>query len=206
MIRSAMRGLLRGRLQETTANQWDDGRLNILLDQGVLDVQKRLVAVDPEAIKVQDVADLVAAQDFYQLPPETWTVMKVETSADGVTYTALDRLTDRQADAGDTGWVLFSSGYIRLSPVPSTSVHDGLRLSHVPGLRMGADDALCGLPDHLQMVAIKCAQKFALAETGEPTDRLENEIASDLNQLQLYHNGAAQPVRFEVDFLHEYDT
>ena len=205
MNRLKMRTLLRRRLQEDVPDRWQESDLNELLDQGVLDVQKRLVAIDPEAVKATDIADIVSGQDFYELPPETWTVVCVETSSDGVTYTPLDRLTDRQADAGDYGFVLHSSRYLRLSPPPSASVVAGLRLTHIPGLRMGEDSALCGLPDSLHMTAVKCAQKLALAEVGEPTDRIETEISADLNLLQLFHTPASQPTRFEVDFQHDYD-
>jgi hypothetical protein len=205
MNRLKMRTLLRRRLQEDTPDRWQNEDLNELLDQGVLEVQKRLLAIDPEAVKATDVADTVGGQDYYALPPETWTVVKVETSQDGARYTPLDRLTDHQADAGDAGFVLHSSGYIRLSPAPSASVVGGLRLTHVPGLRMGEDGANCGLPDSLHMTAVKCAQKLALAEVGEPTDRIETDINADLNLLQLFHTPASQPTRFEVDFQHDYD-
>ena len=207
MIRSQMRTRLRRRLLEDVADRFNDvDDLNPFLDLGVQEVQKRLLAIEPEATKTRDGGDLVAGQDFYALPPDLWRLMKLETSADGVTYSKVTRITDRQADAGDVGFVLWSRSYVRLNPAPTANVVNGLRITHISGMRMPTDATVCPLPDDLHMLAVKCAHKLALADLGEPTDRLDAEIAADFNSIPLYSEGSAESTKLELDFPQEYDA
>src|SRR5262245_28678692 len=63
-----MRTLLRRRIQEQTADQWQDADLNELLNEGAREVQRRLIHIDPMCVAYIDVADLVSGQELYAHP------------------------------------------------------------------------------------------------------------------------------------------
>jgi len=205
---SAMRTILRGWLQDkipTGGSQadrlWLDATLNTFLNMGLTDAEKIIIAVDPEAFKCTYTADLVAAttgQDaLYAWPVGTWAVMEVALSTDGVNFSPLRRTTLNDARNGryelEGGFIPYSKSHFMLIPAPAAAVTNGLRVIVAPTLVMAADTDECPIPPSHETLVLKCAQKYALMDSGEPTDKLEAEISAIEQRVPRYYFTAAEP-------------
>jgi hypothetical protein len=207
-----MRELLRGWLQDKipsgtseTERQWRDSALNLFLNLGLRDAQKIILAVDPEAFKCTYTADIVVpttGQDaLYAWPAGTWAVMEVALSTDGVNFVPINRVTLDQARHGryqsENGFIPYSKAHFMLASPPTTAVTTGLRVIVAPTLVMSADTDECPIPVAHETLVLKCAQKLALMDIGEPTDKLEAEIGALEDRVPRYYLTAGQPAFVE---------
>lgn len=199
MLRGEMRTVLRRRLQEDapSGGRFDEDVISRLLTLGVQEVQKKELAINPEAYKVIDQGDiLVASTDVAALYP--WPVgslcvieLGMGTPADG--YTKLERITLKQAREGVSGFVPWSSSHFMLSPRPSTAVTKGLQAITVPALTMADDSEVCPLPLNLHLTAVRAAELIALGDTGEASDKIRAEIAEDFKGIPQFYLTATDP-------------
>lgn len=186
MIRSDMRGVLRGWLQEAIADQWQNTDLDRYLNLGVREVQKLIVSLEPESIKKTYTAHLTAgvagADKKFSYPVGTWGVIELGISSDGVNYTAMRRISLAQARSGDYteySFVPWSPRLFALFPAPTAAVTNGLRAIVVPTLMMAVDTDSCPVQPAYDTLVIKEAERFALRDRGEPTDKLDAEIQTE---------------------------
>src|SRR5574340_66351 len=124
-----MRTTLRGWLHEATADQWSDAALNAYLNHGVRESQKVVVSLEPESIKKTYKANLTTgpagADKLFGYPAGTWGVIELATSADGISFTPMRRISLAQARSGLEGFVPWSPRLFAVFPTPSTSVTNG---------------------------------------------------------------------------------
>jgi hypothetical protein len=191
MLRSDMRDMLRGWLQDKipaggsdSDRQWTNVQLNRFLNLGLRDAEKIIIAVDPEAFKCTYVADVSVATTgvdaLYEWPAGTWAVIEVARSSDGVSYVPIKRCTLDDVRKGKTApggnFVHYSKTHFLLAPSPSAAVTAGLRVIVAPTLVMAEDTDKCPITEPHD--SLLCAKKLALMDVGEPTDKIEAEIAA----------------------------
>lgn len=203
-----MREMLRGWLQDkipagtTEADrQWRDAALNLFLNLGLRDAEKIILAVDPEAFKCTYTADVVVpttGQDaLYAWPAGNWTVIEVALSTDGVNFSPIDRVSLDDSRNGRystaNAFIPYSKTHFMLAKPPTAAVTTGLRVIVTPTLVMSADTDECPIPVAHETLVLKCAQKLALMDVGEPTDKVEAEIKALKDEVPRFYLRAAQP-------------
>jgi hypothetical protein len=207
-----MRELLRGWLQDkipagTTEaeRQWRDSALNLFLNLGLRDAEKIILAVDPEAFKCTYTADIVVpttGQDaLYAWPAGTWAVMEVALSTDGINFSPINRVTLDDARNGRyesaNAFIPYSKSHFMLAAPPTTAVTTGLRVIVAPTLVMADDSDECPIPVAHETLVLKCAQKLALMDVGEPTDKIEAEIKALEDRVPRFYLTAGHPAFIE---------
>lgn len=213
---SAMRDILRGWLQDKIPaggsqadRQWSDNALRSFLNLGLTEAEKIILAVDPEAFKCTYVADIVVgttgADALYAWPAGTWAVIEVATGTDGVNYTALRRITLDNARKGYTGFIPYSKSHFVLAPTPTAAYPTGLRVIVAPTLVMSVDTDEFPIPPAHESLVLKCAQKYALMDVGDPTDKVEAEISQLEQRVPRFYFTAHQPAFLEPTGYDDYD-
>lgn len=192
--RESLRDWLRRRLQELTPAQWDDTDLDSYINFGYQFTQEEIEAVENDAFAhYTDKTDLVAGQQLYPLPVNCKAPRLLEMSTNGGTsYSVIEQVgwpqtvpqpTEAQQiepQRARTVWSL-QGRYIRLEPTPQTSHTDGLRLTYVPVLTMGADSDVPELTANYHANIVFYAQVLALGDTANTQDK-----AAALEDLALF--------------------
>jgi hypothetical protein len=184
---SDLRTTLRGWLQDTQTVQWTSIQLNRYLNFAIREVQKNILAVDPEAFKCVYKAGLRAAvtgeDQLYTYPAGTWGVIELAISSDGTNYTPLSRITlpTARGYTNSYGFITWDKRHFMLYPASERAISSGLRIIVIPTLVMAEDTDEMPLPNAFEMLLLKWGHKLALMDVGEPTDKLDAEI-QDLQQ------------------------
>jgi hypothetical protein len=212
MLLSDMRTMLRGWLQDKipsggvdTDRQWTNVNLRWFINLGLREAQKIILAVDPEAFKCTYIASITVpatgVDALVEWPAGTWAVIEVATSADGVNYVPINRVTLKNARTLATqpggGFIPYSKSHFMLAPSPTVAVPAGLRVIVAPTLVMAVDTDECPIPVAHETLVLKCAQKYALMDVGEPTDKLEAEIAALEQRVPRFYLTAHEPAFVE---------
>lgn len=190
MILSAIRGQLRGWLQDTLSGgvQWTDQQLDRYINLALRETQKHVLTVAPELFKCVYFANLTVpatgVDAYYSFPVGAMALHEVAISSDGVNYVPVSRqslATIRASARGELGtlnnsWVPFSAKRFLLYPPPATAVTNGLRVIAAPTLVMAGDNDAQPLPLAYETLHIKRAQLYALWDVGEPTESVQKEI------------------------------
>jgi len=210
-----MRALLERQLQDTGNAVFSDANLNTYLNFGLQFMQSSIMQVDPEAFLEIATTNLISTGDWpmlYPKPQGLIRVMKVEIQEAGESsYTRAYKRRNDQIDdfvAGNTTttqkhWAQ-KGRWIRIYPTPSAASTDGLRLTFVPSLTMGADTDVPDLPLHLHKGIVYAARLDALGDTDEDVDpqtldTLGKKIAVILDRIPLYYGqDHGEPEFFEV--------
>lgn len=211
MTQDELRDVLHGWLQDTatTGGEWDDTQLNRYLNLGIRDAQKAVIAVDPELVKATYKADIVlptvGIDPLYSYPVGTWAVIEIATSLDGVTYGKLERVTLRAARSGQaSGFVPWDAQHFMLTPPPSTAVTKGLRTIVVPTLVMAVGTDANPLGELFDTLVLKCAERFALRDRGEPTDKLSAEIQQEKQEIPRFYLTQDEPSFVEPSIVRDW--
>ncbi len=196
MNRSTMRTLLRRRLNESTADNWQDADLNELLNAGLHLVQKEVLKVDPLAFIHWSKDDIVSGQSYYPKPQGFWHEIEIaQLDADHPQgYKPMkkqDYNVARELAAGSTEVYCHVGRYFAIFPAPSTSVVDGLQIQWTPTLSMAVDTDVPDLHFALHMAVVLMAQKYALGETGDDQRRVKEELVELLSDIPGYYLGSA---------------
>ncbi len=205
MNRGAMRDKLRRRLQEDIADRWSDVQLNECLNLGLVETQKEIMKVDPEAFCFVDRADIVAGQEFYKWPAGTWYERELRILS-GVTYTPMRRIafTERADGAilsapGPT-YASFDRARFVLCPIPTVSVIDGLEIVWVPTLTMASDATVPPVHLGLHLAIVEFAEIIATADVGDTNEETIKDLARMINSIgQYYLVSASTPSRMIVE-------
>lgn len=196
---SDLRTTLRGWLQDTTSVQWTSIQLNRYLNFAVREVEKTIVAVDPEAFKCVYKAHLRAAvtgeDQLYSYPVGTWGVIEIALSTDGTNYSPLSRISLPVAReyTNSVGFIPWSKSHFMLYPASETVVSNGLRVIVIPTLVMSEDTDEMPLPNAFENLLLKWANKLALMDVSEPTDKLDAEIKSLSGETPRFYFTASEP-------------
>lgn len=205
MNRGTMRTLLRRRLFEPTADQWDDSTLNSLLNLGVSLVRKQVRKVDPEFDIRWEYRDTVAGTTWYEKPSGTRGSIEigVKKAASDSDWTALARKPYHTARlyTSDAEMVYCHRGaYVGLFPAPTTSVTDGIQFLHAPTETLATDTDVPRLEESLQYAVVCWAALLAKGESPEDDTkdakelaRLLGDIPSDYGTPDLSHPVLLQP-------------
>lgn len=206
MNRGLMRTLLRRRLLEPTADQWDDSTLNELLNLGLALVRKQVRKVDLEFDVRWEYRDTVAGTNWYEKPSGTRGSIEIgiKKAASDADWTALTRKAyyiARTYTAESEMVYCHRGAYIGLFPAPSASVTNGIQFLHAPTETLADDADIPRLEESLQYAVICWASLLAKGESPESDDkdakelaRLLGDIPSDYGSIDL-----AQPTYLQAD-------
>lgn len=188
MTLAGIRELLRRRLNEVTADNWDDTTLDTLINLAYALVTKQVRKVDPEALLSWDYRNTVAGTNFYEKPSGTRGPVEIglkATSAD-TDWTALVRKPYYLAKDWTEDTVYCHRGaYIGIFPAPTISVVSGLQFIHAPVDTMAVDIDVPKLETTLHYAIVLWAALIAKGESPESDtkDALElQRIIGDIPQ------------------------
>jgi hypothetical protein len=205
MNRAAMRDDLRRRLQEEVADRWSDTNLNSKLNQGLVETQKEIMKVDPEAFSYIDRADQVASQEYYEWPAGIWYERELRVRNSDGTYSSMRRINfSERADAIAGSSLLTYARFDRknfvLAPIPTTSVVNGLEIVWVPTLSMANDTDVPPIHLGLHIAVIEFAEILALADVGDTSEETIKDLARMINSIgQYYLVSASTPARLVIE-------
>jgi hypothetical protein len=193
-----MRTLVRRRLHETVADDWDDSTLNTFLNLAYALVQKQVRKVDPEALVFWDYRNTVANTVWYEKPAGSRGSFEVglKTAAADTDWTALVRkpyYLARSNSAASDRVYCHRGLYIGIFPAPTVAVTNGLQLLHAPTDTMSTDTESPKLEDTLHYAIVLWATIIAKGESPEENDskeaaelnRIINDIPSDYGSIDL---------------------
>ena len=201
--RSDIRDDLARWLQDSVGVQWSSTILNRYLNLALIETEKHILAVDPEAFKCTYTASSTVPDtgkdNLYSYPAGTFAVHEIAQSSDGTSYVPLDRLSlrnirDAQANGASlTGFVPFDKHHFILWPSPSSVVTNALRVTVAPTLVLADDAQENPLPLAYESLMMKHAQKLALYDVGEPVDDVQKEINDIEAKTPRFHLTASEP-------------
>jgi hypothetical protein len=208
--RVIMRTWLRRRLQETTADQWSDATLNYYLNEGLHFMQQEIEKLEPEAFIYEDTANIVSAQRLYAWPSnmKREVEVKVKVTSTATEYTILKRrdrrtvnnpLVGTQSTQANT--YAHQGRYLLLQATPTANVTDGIWLTYVPVLEMGADSDVPNIPVDIHIGIVLAAQLYAFGDSSGSSDKQEvkGELADVIIRLPMHYSvSGGEPPHFRV--------
>lgn len=206
MNRGSMRTLLRRRLLEPTADQWDDSTLNELLNLGLSLVRKQIRKVDPEFDIRWEYRDTVAGTTWYEKPAGTRGSIEIglKSAASDTDWTALTRKPYHIARSytAEAETVYCHRGvYIGIFPAPSASVADGIQFLHAPTESLATDSDIPRIEESLQYAAVCWAALLAKGESPEDDSKDANELKRLLGDIPADYGtlDLSQPMLLQPD-------
>jgi hypothetical protein len=170
VTRATIRTLLRRRLNEQSADTWDDSTLNTLVDLAYALVLKQVRKVDPEALVFWDYRNSVAGANWYEKPSGTRGPVEVglKSTAADTDWTALKRKPYYLARDWVDGTVYCHRGtYIGIFPAPTASVTQGIQFLHAPTDSLAVDTDVPKLETTLHYAIVLWAALIAKGESPE---------------------------------------
>lgn len=214
MDRAKMRSILRRRLQEETADQWDDSDLNELLNVGLQRMQSAIMKVDPLAFVAISTADTVIgatlSNQFYAYPPGFFYELSVELKTSSTSdYAEIERKTHKDvlsassSSAQDPFYARIGRNFA-VAPPLSAAVTAGLRVTFVDTLTMNDDADIPDIPKSLHIGIVLYAHYFTLPESGEGEAQANvlKELSVVLAEIPLVYTsaaGTADALRPDID-------
>lgn len=200
-----MRTRLRRRFLEDTEDRYSDTVLNDLLNLGLIEMQKEIMKVDPEAFSKTSRASIVADQELYAFPSGIWYERELRILTDGE-YERIDRVNmqdRRDVTTGSTQrYFRYDRSYFGLSPIPETAVTNGLELVWVHTLAMSADGDEPAIHPGLHMGIVYFAEILGAPEAGDQVEGTLKELARVLSGIPQYYiqsGSTPQQVRVDLD-------
>ena len=204
MNRATIRGLVRRRLNETVADNWDDATLNTFIDLAYQLVTKQVRKVDPEAMLSWDYRATVVGEHWYEKPSGTRGPVEValkKTSAD-TDWSPLVRKPYFIARdwTGDEVVYCHRGTYIGLFPAPTVAIADGIQMIHAPTDALAVETDVPKLEPTLHYAIAIWATLIAKGESPESDDkdarelqRIIGDIPSDYGSPDLGQNVSLSP-------------
>jgi hypothetical protein len=203
-----MRTLLRRRLQEVEADNWQDTDLNDLLNLGLHEVQKRIVSVDPFAFLWIDTTHLVQGQSLYKKPVGFWYEYELnllDTTANPPRYTRMvrnDYEALRDAGTGNAAQYAHAGQYFFIAPAPEAAVASGLQILWMPSLEMAVDSDVPDIHFAMHNAVVVATQLITFGETGVAREAIAAEYEGLANPeviARYYHRSAADLDQIKID-------
>ena len=204
MIRGDARAILRSRLHEEVSDQWSDARLNTLLNLGLAEVQKKIIAIDPMAFVWIDKGDIVVPagrEMLYPWPEGFQYEFEVAVLGDDGKYGVIPRI-DYHASRDYSSELAYAphGAHFILAPAPTSAKVDGLQIKYMPTLTMASDAVTLPVKQGLHMAVVIYAERFALGDTGESRKDSQEELAEIINGIpQFYVASASTPRQLGID-------
>lgn len=206
MNRATIRTLLRRRLNETVADNWDDSTLNTLIDLAYALILKQVRKVDPEAVLFWDYRNTVAGTIWYEKPAATRGPVEVglkKTAAD-TDWAALVRkpyyIARDWTNAQQT--VYCHRGlYIGIFPAPTTSVTNGIQFIHAPTDTLAVDTDFPKVEQTLHYAIVLWAALIAKGESPESDVKDAQELQRIIGDIPQDYGSPdlGQPVALNLD-------
>ena len=193
-----MIALLRRRIADEAAVDYDDPQLTEILNDAAPFIQKEIMKVDPTAFLLVTRQHIQAGVDLYRRPQGTWSVLKVKAKQSNGAYRSLGDPTDdatleaislAQVTPATTGTYRFGffGEYIKLAPVPTASLTDGLEWLTVPTLQMAQPTDVLGFNLALHNAVVLRAQELLSPEQGAKTEEIRLQRQDELKDLGEYY-------------------
>lgn len=204
MTRATIRTLLRRRLNEQTADNWDDDVLNTFIDLAYALVLKQVRKVDPEAVLAWDTRDTVAGTNWYEKPAGTRGPVEVglKSTAADTDWTPLKRVPYWIARdwTGDTVYC-HRGNYIGIFPAPDTAVTDGIQFIHAPVDTMAVDTDVPKVETTLHYAIVVWASLIAKGESPESDTKDAEELKRIIGDIPEDYGSPdlGQPIGFSPD-------
>lgn len=204
MTLATIRTMLRRRLNEQTADNWDDNTLDIIINLAYALVQKQVRKVDPEALIFWDYRDTTVDVNWYEKPSGTRGPVEVglKSSASDTTYTALVRKPYWIARdwTGDPVYC-HRGNYIGIFPAPTVSVTSGLSFLHAPTDTLAVDADVPKLESTLHYAVVLWASLIAKGETPEDDAKDAKELQRIIGDIPFDYGtiDLGQPMAFSAD-------
>lgn len=204
VTRATIRSLLRRRLQETIADNWNDSTLNTFIDLAYALVLKQVRKVDPEAILFWDYRDTIAGTTWYEKPAGTRGPVEVglKSLSTDTDWTPLKRLPYHLARdwTGDTVYC-HRGTYIGIFPPPTAAVTQGLQFLHAPTDTMAVDTDVPKVETTLHYAIVLWASLIAKGESPESDEKDAKELQRILGDIPQDYGSPdhGQPVALTAD-------
>lgn len=172
MNRGTMRTLLRRRINEPIADNWDDSTLDSLINVAYALVLKQVRKIDPESLLSWDYRDTVAGTIWYEKPSGTRGPVEVglKSAAADTDWKALTRkpyYIARQFTSAVETVYCHRGRYIGIFPAPTTAVVQGIQFIHVPSDSLATDTDVPKLEETLHYGIVVWAALLAKGESPE---------------------------------------
>jgi len=180
MTRGTIRTLLRRRLNETVADNWQNSDLDTFINIAYALVAKAVRKVDPEAMLFWEQRNTVAGVVWYEKPagsrgPAEVGLKSLSTDTDWTPLTRKPYFLARDyTDAAETVYC-HRGRFLGIFPAPAVSVTGGLQLIHAPTDTLAADSDVPKLEETLQYGIALWAALIAKGENpeGDTKDAVE---------------------------------
>lgn len=202
--------MLRRRLQEVTAAQWTDAVLNDYLNLGLAFMQGKIMEIDPLFVVYTDDTILSATISDYPRPDGCMFEIFLRISEDGGT-TFSDPLIKADLnelyDTAETYDFSYSGEqhyarkgrFFRLASLPAADRANGLEITYVPTLSMGADTDVPDIHTIIHEGVVYRGEMIALGDTAEESVRAKEDLGAILESLPLYYHESAMPTYIKID-------
>lgn len=190
MTRGTIRTLLRRRLNEQTADNWDDNTLNTFIDLAYALVLKQVRKVDPEAVLFWDYRDTVAGVNWYEKPagtrgPVEVGLKKTSSDTDWGPLTRKPYYVARDAANGSDTVYCHRGTYIGIFPAPTVAVTNGLQFLHAPTDTLAADTDVPKVEQTLHYAVVLWATIIAKGESPESDSKDAAELQRLIGDIPL---------------------
>lgn len=193
MNRASARSRLRRRINEATADYWEDPDLNDLLQAAAVDVQTKLLMLNPLCMVQIHRATLKPNENFYSLPIGSWweKELAVRWNNAATTYTVLKPAPYKELRSAESS---AEPAYARLgrfyyiAPAPQEEVVAGLQIIHTPVVSWAADTEVPEIPLAFHTAVLVKAHMMALKEGAEHSplyDELKAEWEEEQSKFPL---------------------
>lgn len=205
MTRGTIRTLLRRRINEQTADHWDDSTLNTIIDTVYALVLKQVRKVDPEAVLFWDYRNTVAGTVWYEKPAGTRGPVEVglKSLSTDTDWTPLPRRSyfiARDMTEGDTVYC-HRGTYIGIFPAVTMSVTSGIQFIHAPTDTLADDNDVPKLESSLHLAIVLWAAMIAKGESPEDDTKDAKELQRIIGDIPQDYGSPdlGQPTAFSLD-------
>lgn len=205
MTRATIRTLMRRRLNEQVADNWDDSTLNTLINLAYALVLKQIRKVDPEALIFWDYRDTVVNVNWYEKPSGTRGPVEVglKGSSADTDWSALVRKPywlARDWTGSDTVYC-HRGNYIGIFPAPTVAVTQGIQFIHVPTDTLADDTDVPKIEQTLHYAIAVWAALIAKGETPEDDTKDAKELQRLIGDIPLDYGtiDMSQPMALSLD-------
>jgi hypothetical protein len=206
LTRATIRSLLRRRLNEQIADQWDDSTLNTLIDLAYALVLKQVRKVDPEALIFWDYRNTIAGTNWYEKPSGTRGLAELGLKAlsTDTDWSPLPRRPyhiARDWTSADETVYCHRGTYVGIFPAPSVSVTSGLQFLHAPTDSLAVDTDVPKLEQTLHYAIVLWAALIAKGESPESDSKDAAELGRIIGDIPQDYgtNDLSQPMLLSLD-------
>jgi len=199
-----MRALLRRRLQEQIADNWDDDTLNVMLNLSYALILKQVRKADPEALLFWDYRNTQVNVTWYEKPAGTRGPIEVglKSAASDTDWTPLTRKPYYLARdwTGETVYC-HRGNFIGIFPAPTVSVTQGIQFIHAPTDTLAVDTDFPKIEQTLHYAIVLWATLIAKGESPESDDKDAKELARLIGDIPFDYGSPdlGQPMQLDLD-------